>query len=290
MTAPTTAAGPVAATPRRTRPFGRSGPAGVALRWLVFAVAVALWQLATYVAVPEDDKLYFPAPTVIAKRMYELWLTGPVSHLFLTPAATGNILPSLGRMLAGWGIAVVIGVGLGVLLGRSQALLDYVDPLIQFFRAIPSPTLIPVFIVLFKLGLTMRLAVIVFGVLWPILLNSIEGARSVEPLQIDISRVFALSRLQRFRMIVVPSAAPKIFAGLRVSLSLSIILMVISEMVGGTDGIGYTLYTAKDSFELPDMWSAIVLLGILGYSLNSALLWVERHVLAWHRGARRVEQ
>jgi ABC-type nitrate/sulfonate/bicarbonate transport system permease component len=289
MTVTTTTA-PSAATPRRIRPFGRSGPTGLALRWVVFAVAVALWQLATHVAVPEDDKLYFPPPTVIAKRMYELWLTGPASHLFLTPAATGNILPSLGRMLAGWSIAVVIGVGLGVLLGRSQTLLDYVDPLIQFFRALPSPTLIPVFIVLFKLGLTMRLAVIVFGVLWPILLNSIEGARSVEPLQIDISRVFALSRLQRFRLIVVPSAAPKIFAGLRVSLSLSIILMVISEMVGGTNGIGYTLYTAKDSFELPDMWAAIVLLGILGYSLNSVLLWVERHVLAWHRGAQRVEQ
>ncbi|MDN3360116.1 ABC transporter permease [Actinomadura sp. DC4] len=285
-----TTTAPVAAAPRRTRPFGRSGPAGLALRWAVFAVAVAIWQLVTYVGVPEDDKLYFPHPTTIAKRMYDLWLTGPASHLFLTEAATENVLPSIGRMLAGWAIAVVIGVSLGVLLGRSQTLLDYVDPLIQFFRALPSPTLIPVFIVLFKLGLTMRLAVIVFGVLWPILLNSIEGARSVEPLQIDISRVFALSRVERFRLIVVPSAGPKIFAGLRVSLSLSIILMVISEMVGGTNGIGYTLYAAKDSFELPDMWAAIVLLGIIGYSFNAALLAVERRVLAWHRGARRVDQ
>jgi ABC-type nitrate/sulfonate/bicarbonate transport system permease component len=289
MTAPATTV-PTPAARRRSRPFGRSGPTGLALRWLVFAGAIALWQLATYVAVPEDDKLFFPAPTVIARRMYELWLTGPANHLFLTPAATSNIFPSLGRMLAGWGLAVVIGVGAGVLLGRSQRLLDYVDPLIQFFRALPSPTLIPVFIVLFKLGLTMRLAVIVFGVLWPILLNSIEGARSVEPLQMDLARVFALTRSQRFRLIVIPSAGPKIFAGLRVSLSLSIILMVISEMVGGTNGIGYTLYAAKDSFELPDMWSAIVLLGILGYTLNAALLSVERHVLAWHRGARRVEQ
>jgi ABC-type nitrate/sulfonate/bicarbonate transport system permease component len=289
MTAPATTV-PSPATQRRSRPFGRSGPTGLALRWLVFAGAVALWQLATHVAVPEDDKLFFPAPTVIARRMYELWLTGPANHLFLTPAATGNIFPSLGRMLAGWSIAVVVGVSVGVLLGRSQRLLDYVDPLIQFFRALPSPTLIPVFIVLFKLGLTMRLAVIVFGVLWPILLNSIEGARSVEPLQMDLARVFALTRSQRFRLIIMPSAGPKIFAGLRVSLSLAIILMVISEMVGGTNGIGYTLYTAKDSFELPDMWSAIVLLGILGYTLNAALLRVERRVLAWHRGARRVEQ
>jgi ABC-type nitrate/sulfonate/bicarbonate transport system permease component len=282
----------VAVTParRRNRAFGRSGPVGLALRWAVFAVAVVLWQLATYVAVPEDDKLFFPPPTTIARSMYHLWLTGPADHVFLTSAATGNILPSIGRMLGGWGLAVVIGVSVGVLLGRSQTLLDYVDPLIQFFRAIPSPTLIPVFIVLFKLGLTMRLAVIVFGVLWPILLNSIDGSRSVEPLQMEIAQVFGLSRLQRFRMIIMPSAGPKIFAGLRISLSMAIILMVISEMVGGTDGLGYTLYTAKDSFALPEMWSVIVLLGILGYTLNSALLWVERKVLAWHRGARRVEQ
>jgi ABC-type nitrate/sulfonate/bicarbonate transport system permease component len=289
MTAETTTV-PIAPAGRRRRPFGRSGLVSIALRWAVFAVAVTLWQLATYVAVPEDEKLFFPAPTVIARSMYHLWLTGPANHAFLTSAATGNILPSLGRMLGGWGLAVVIGVGLGVLLGRSQRLLDYVDPLIQFFRAIPSPALIPVFIVLFKLGLTMRLAVIVFGVLWPILLNSIDGSRSVEPLQMEIARVFGLTRLQRFRMIIMPSAAPKIFAGLRISLSMAIILMVISEMVGGTNGIGYTLFTTKDSFELPEMWSVIVLLGILGYTLNSTLLFVERHVLAWHRGARRVEQ
>ncbi|HZE34431.1 MAG TPA: ABC transporter permease [Actinoallomurus sp.] len=289
MTAGTTTAS-IPGVRRGARPFGRSGASGIALRWAVFAVAVGLWQLATYVAVPEDDKLFFPAPTVIFSRMYHLWLTGPANHVFLTSAATDNILPSLERMLGGWLLAVVVGVALGVLLGRSRRMLDYVDPLIQFGRAIPSPTLIPVFIVLFKLGTTMRLAVIVFGVIWPILLNAIDGARTVEPLQLETAKVFALTRFQRLRMIIIPSAAPKIFAGLRVSLSMSIILMVISEMIGGTDGIGYTLYTAKDSFELPDMWSAIVLLGIIGYTFNSLLLWVEGRALAWHRGARRVEE
>jgi ABC-type nitrate/sulfonate/bicarbonate transport system permease component len=282
----TTASAPVLR--RSPRPLGRSGASGLALRWLVFAVTLGLWQLATYV-VPEDDKLYFPPPSSIIVRMYHLWLSGPADHLFLTDAATGNIFPSLARMFGGWLIAGVIGVTAGILLGRSRHLIEYVDPLIQLARAIPSPTLIPVFIVIFKLGTTMRIAVIVFGVLWPILLNTIEGARSVEPLQLDIARVFALTRTQRFRLIILPSATPKIFAGLRVSLSMSIILMVISEMVGGTDGIGYTIYAAKDAFEILDMWSAILLLGIIGYTFNSALLRVERHVLAWHRGAQRAE-
>jgi ABC-type nitrate/sulfonate/bicarbonate transport system permease component len=253
------------------------------LRWAVFATAVAAWQLVTLIAVPEDKKVFFPPPSVIAHRMYQLWLSGPADHGFLTPAATADILPSLERMLTGWLLAVVLGVGLGVLLGRLPAVLDYVDPLIQFFRAIPPPALIPVFIVLFKLGPAMRLAVIVCGVIWPILLNSIDGARTVESLRLDVARVFAVTPWQRLRGIILPAAGPKIFAGLRVSLAMSIILMVISEMVGGTDGIGYRLFTAKDSFQLPDMWSVIVLLGLLGYTFNALLIALERHVLAWQR-------
>jgi len=259
------------------------------LRWLVFAGALGLWQLIVRVAVSKDYELYFPPPTTIGKRMYEMWLSGPAEHAFLTNEAMGNVVPSVLRMLGGWGLAAVLGITLGLALGRSQRALDYVDPLIQFFRTIPPPALIPVFIVVFKIGTGMRLAVIVFGVIWPILLNSIEGARSVEPLQLDLARVFKVTPVRRLRRIILPATSPKIFAGLRVSLSLSIILMVISEMVGATDGIGLTLFNAKDSFLLSDMWAVIVLLGVLGYVFNTMLLWVERHVLAWHRGERRVD-
>jgi ABC-type nitrate/sulfonate/bicarbonate transport system permease component len=266
---------------------GRFG--GFLLRWTVFAATVATWQLVASVAVPEDEKVFFPPPSVIAPRMRQLWLSGPPGHGFLTPAATADIVPSVERVLAGWLLAVVLGVGLGLLLGRLPGVLDYVDPPIQFFRAVPPPILIPVFIVLFKLGPTMRLAVIVSGVIWPVLLNTIDGARTVEPLRLDVARVFALTPWQRLHGIILPAAGPKIFAGLRVSLSMSIVLMVISEMVGGTDGIGYRLYIAKDSFQLPDMWSIIVLLGVLGYTFNALLLGFERHVLAWQRGERRVD-
>jgi ABC-type nitrate/sulfonate/bicarbonate transport system permease component len=291
MSAATTrsAAGRVGEGTRNRWRAPRSRLTGVVLRWLVFVVALGLWQLIVSVAVTGEYDLYFPPPSTIARRMYELWLSGPGAHAFLTAEATGNVIPSILRMLAGWGIAAVLGITLGLLLGRSQRALDYVDPLIQFFRTVPPPALIPVFIVVFKIGTGMRLAVIVFGVVWPILLNSIEGARSVEPLRLDLARVFNVRLTRRLTRIILPATAPKIFAGLRVSLSLSIILMVISEMVGATDGIGLTLFNAKDSFLLPDMWAVIVLLGSLGYAFNTALLWVERHFLAWHRGERQVD-
>ena len=258
-----------------------------ALRLAVLAGALLAWQFGTKL-VPEDRKPYFPAPSVIGERMVDLWFSGPVSHAFLTSRATGNIIPSLERMLIGWGLAAVAGIAVGLALGRSQRAQEYVDPLIHYFRAIPPPAAIPLFIILFKLADTMRIAVIVFGVIWPILLNTIDGARSVEPLQLDTARVFGLSAPARLFRIILPAAAPKIFAGLRVSLSLSLILMVVSEMVGSINGIGFMLNEAKSSFELPDLWASIVLLGILGYAFNAVFLWMERHVLAWHRGARGV--
>jgi ABC-type nitrate/sulfonate/bicarbonate transport system permease component len=283
------------ATARRPKPRvsgerrTRSVLVGFALRWLVFGVTVALWQLATYTVVPEDYKLFFPPPTTIAAKLFDTWFSGPVDHAFLTSTAIDDMLPSLGRLLGGWGLAAVAGILIGVLLGRSRHALDYVDPLIQLGRSIPASALIPVFIVLFKFGTTMQVAVIVFGVIWPILLNAIDGARSVDPLQLDIARVFKLTFMERLRLITFPAAAPKIFAGLRISLSLSIILMVTSELIGATNGIGFFLDSERKSFLLPEMWSAIVLLGILGYLLNTVFLRIERHMLAWHRGARRVD-
>jgi len=271
-------------TERRTARRAGSGLAGAALRWSVFLVVVGFWQFATTL-IPEDYVPYFPPPSTIARTLYETWFSGPASHGFLTPTAIDDLLPSLGRLLGGWSLAAVVSIPVGVALGRSRHAIEYVQPLIHFARSIPATTLIPVFVVLFRFSTTMRVSVIVFGVVWPILLNAIEGARQVEPAQLDIARVFKLSRQARLWLIVVPAAAPRIFAGLRISLSLSIILMVTSELVGATDGIGFFLSNAKKGFELPEMWSAIVLLGIVGYVLNTTLLLAERRILGWQYDA-----
>lgn len=256
--------------------------AGVALRWSVLLVVVGLWQLVTTTVVAADYEPYFPPPSTVARTLYETWFSGPVSRAFLTPTAIDHLLPSLGRLLGGWALAAVIGISAGVALGRSKRAIEYVQPVIHFARSIPATTLIPVFIVLFGFSTTMRVSVIIFGVLWPVLLNAMDGARKVEPAYLDIARVFRLSRPVRLLLIIVPAAAPRIFAGLRISLSLSIILMVTSELIGATDGIGFFLSNAKKSFQLPEMWSAIVLLGALGYLLNTALLVFERRILGWY--------
>jgi ABC-type nitrate/sulfonate/bicarbonate transport system permease component len=269
-------------SPARRAPAGLTG---LGVRWAVFAGAVVVWQFAVRL-VPQEKRAFFPPPVTIARRMGELWLTGPADHLFLTSRATGDIGPSLARTLGGWSIAVLAGVPAGLLLGRSQWARDYADPLIHFMRTLPPPALAPIFVILFKLTEQMRIAVIVFGVVWPIVLNAVEGARSVDPTQMETARVFHLGRPARLRWIILPAALPKIFAGLRISISIALILMVISETFGGATGIGYALFSAKDSFQVTDMWAYTVLLGILGYGLNGILLRLEQHLLAPHQGRR----
>jgi ABC-type nitrate/sulfonate/bicarbonate transport system permease component len=218
--------------------------------------------------------------------MYEAWLTGPVSRVFLTDEALETFGPSLGRLFGGWLLACALGISLGIALGRSRMLADYIDPIIEFCRAVPPSALIPLFIVLFKTGTQMQVATIVYGVIWPILINTIEGARYVDRVHTDTARVFGIHGTQRLVRVLLPSAAPKIFAGLRLSLSLAVVLMVVSELVGATDGIGYQLMYTQQTFDMAAMWGAIVVLSILGYTMNTSFLLAEKRILSWHRRAR----
>lgn len=251
--------------------------AGFAQRWVVLAAAILLWQLATAAA----DQPFFPTPWQIAQQGRTLWFTTADDGFGPADTVVDDILPSLGRVLAGWAIASVLGVAAGTALGRTRTGMQYVGPLFAFLRTLPSPALLPVFILLFGLNTSMALALIAFGSIWPILLNTVDGVRTVDPVQTDTARSFRTPRAQWITMVVLPAAGPKIFAGLRLSLSIAIILMVISEMVGVTNGIGYQLTYAKSQYDITIMWAWIVLLGVIGYGLNLALLAVERRALRW---------
>lgn len=265
----------------RTRRFGTWALSRI---WLIAGLGV-VWQLAARAA----DNPYFPPPSEIFPIVRDLWFSGPADHLFLTSKAFDDFKPSLAHIFAGWVAASLAGIVLGVALGRSRAAADYLDPLLQFGRAIPPPTLIPFFIIVFHIADSMYIAVIAFGVIWPVLLNTIDGARTVDAVQLDTAKVFGITGWQRLWQVILPAAAPKIFAGLRVSLALALILLVISELVGSTAGIGDHLVNAQRGFQLPEMWAGIVLLSILGLLFNGVFVLIERRVLAWHRGALRNE-
>jgi ABC-type nitrate/sulfonate/bicarbonate transport system permease component len=270
-----TAADPVASRPRRSglsRLLGRLG-----LRWGLLTVLVAGWELVTR----SRGNPFFPPPSTIARTIDDQWLGGPASHLFLSPFFVDDLLPSLGRMFTGWLLAGVLGITVGVLVGRSARAMDYLAPVLHFLRAIPPPSLLPVVLVLVRSDTAQLVGLIVFGIVWPVLLNAADGAGSVHPTQRETARAFRISRSRWLFRVVLPAAAPKIFAGLRISLSLALILMVIAEYTSATNGIGYQLQIAQAQFDMPTLWALVVLLGILGYGCNAALLAVQRRALGW---------
>jgi ABC-type nitrate/sulfonate/bicarbonate transport system permease component len=251
-------------------------------RLAVLAAAVAAWQLGTEAA---NSPFYLP-PSQIVPDMYHLWFSGPASHLWLTHDATANLLPSIGRMLAGWAIGAVAGIAIGVAIGRLPLLADLTEPVVHFARAVPPPALVPVFLFVFNIGTPMEIAAVIFGVIWPVLLNAIDGARHVHPGHLETARAFRVPPLTRLSRIILPSAAPKILAGLRLSLGLALVLMIVSEFVGSTNGIGNEMLKDQSLFNVPGMWDIVVLLGLLGMIINAAFGLVERRVLAWQPTTR----
>jgi ABC-type nitrate/sulfonate/bicarbonate transport system permease component len=250
-------------------------------RLVVLAAAVWVWQ----VTADGGGNPYYLPPSVVIPAMYRLWFDGPASHLWLTPDATANLLPSLGRMLAGLAIASVIGIGAGIAIGRSTVVSDLAEPAVHFVRAIPPPMLVPVFLYVLGIGTPMEIWAIVFGVVWPVLINAIDGARHVHPGHLETARAFRVPPVQRLTSIILPGAAPKIFAGLRIGVALALVMMIVSEFVGSLNGIGGELVNSQASGEIPVMWAVIVMLGLLGVLLNLLLVLAERQVLAWQQPA-----
>jgi ABC-type nitrate/sulfonate/bicarbonate transport system permease component len=248
-----------------------------AARLAVLAAAVGAWQLTA----DGGGNAYYLPPSVVIPAMYRLWFDGPAGHLWLTPDATANLLPSLGRMLAGLAIACVVGISAGIAIGRSAVVSDLAEPAVHFVRAIPPPMLVPVFLYVLGIGTPMEIWAIVFGVVWPVLINAIDGARHVHPGHLETARAFRVPPAHRLTRIILPAAAPKIFAGLRIGVALALVMMVVSEFVGSLNGIGGEVVTAQASGEIPVMWAVIVMLGLLGVVLNLLLAVAERRVLAW---------
>jgi ABC-type nitrate/sulfonate/bicarbonate transport system permease component len=246
------------------------------MSWAAALVLVGVWQLVTAaVAHP-----YFPTPTMIADTAWHTWFSG-------TDAWNTDILPSIGRLLLGWLLAALIAVPAGLALGRSLTATAYASLVLFLARATPATLLLPIFLLIFGIGPTMEIAIILWGSIWPILLNTIDGARAVDDVQTDTARAFRISRPQWIMSVIVPAAGPRILTGLRMSLGLAMILMVVSEMVGTGSGIGFRLTAAQNQFATVEMWAWIVLISILGYVLNTLLRLAEGRVLAWHIGFTR---
>jgi ABC-type nitrate/sulfonate/bicarbonate transport system permease component len=245
---------------------------------LALEIAVPVLLLATYaVWSARAATYYFPPLGTIRDRFVDLWLFDRVGQ---------DLLPSLRRLGLGYSLCVLLGVGAGVLLGAFRVVQQAVQPFAEFLRAMPAVALIPFGLLVFGTGDAMKVFIIVSGAVWPILLNTVDGVRGVEPGMLEMARSYRIGRWGRIRDIVIPAAAPRVVAGMRTSLSIAIILMVVSEMVASRDGVGYFVLESQRRFAIRDMWTGIIVLGIIGYLANFLFVQVEHRVLRWHRESK----
>jgi sulfonate transport system permease protein len=248
--------------------------ARIALEAWLPIVVVAVWWFAS----AHSTSLFFPPLKKIVERFAEVF--------FHSEGVTTNILPSVTHLVIGYALAIVVGVALGVALALNRWVRDCASPLMHFLRALPAPALLPFAIVAIGLGPSMKISIIAFGAVFPILLNTVDGVRGIDPTVLDTCDSYRLPPLARLRSVILPGALPQIFTGLRVGLQVALLLMVVSEIVASTGGIGYLIIQSQQDFTTPTMWAGILLLGILGYLLNLLFGVVERRALHWYFGAR----
>jgi ABC-type nitrate/sulfonate/bicarbonate transport system permease component len=198
-----------------------------------------------------------------------------------------QILASLKRAMLGYLLAAVVFIPLGIFMGLFDPLRRALEVIIEMLRPIPPPVIIPVAMLFFGLEDEMKIFVIFFSCAWPILLNTLDGVRGIDRVLVQTARTFGLSQLKIIWQIVLPASSPQIMTGLRVSLPITLILVVISEMIGSTDGIGYFILDSQRRFRVAQMYAGMVALAILGYTLNQLFDWLYRRLLPWHVGLRR---
>lgn len=197
-----------------------------------------------------------------------------------------DVLPSVVRLLTGYGLAVLAGIALGVVIGTNRLLRALLEPTLEFLRAIPPPVMVPILILIAGLGNGTKILVIAVGGVWPILLNAVEGVRGVDEVLVDTCRSYRVAGWLRLRTFILRAASPQIMVGARQALSISIIMMVIGELLGTTNGLGYTIIEFQRGFQIPEMWSGVFVLGLLGVTLAAVFRLVERQVLTWYHGVR----
>jgi len=246
-----------------------------------YAVGLPLALIALWWALSHNTtNFYVPTPDELLTAFVDTW----IGERFRI-----DVLPSLARFAVGTGLAIVLGIAAGVWIGSVRTVRSLLEPLLEFFRAIPPPVLVPILILIIGANDRMKVMVIVVGAVWPVLLNTIEGVRSVDSVLLDTARTYGLRGATRLRTVILPSAAPQIAAGVRQSLAIGLILMVISEMFASSSGLGFTIVLFQRSFAIPEMWSGIVLLGLIGVAVSVLFQLCERRILHWYYGQKEVQ-
>jgi ABC-type nitrate/sulfonate/bicarbonate transport system permease component len=244
--------------------------------WFFLLGVLAAWEIAAQAE--WLNPLIVPPVSRIADIFWDLLLSGQIPT---------QVAASMKRAAAGYFLAATVFIPLGVLMGLSERIHRALEVVVEMLRPVPPPVVIPVALLFFGIDDNMKIFVIFFSCAWPILLNTIDGVRGVDWVLRNTARTFRVSPVQTIWRVILPAAAPQILTGLRVSLPITLILVVISEMVGSTDGIGYFILDSQRRFRVAQMYAGMFTLAFLGYALNQIFEFLYRRLLSWHWGMMR---
>ncbi|GAB1646535.1 ABC transporter permease [Krasilnikovia sp. MM14-A1259] len=267
-TPPVTTAPPVPAYPWTHRV--RRGAGAVVSRVAAIAVLAAVWE--AFPRIGLVDATFLPPLSEVLSAWWQLVLSGELID---------HARASLTRSLAGFGLAVVVAIPLGLLIGWYKPVANLLNPVLELFRNTAALALLPVFVLVLGLGETSKIAIIFYACSWPILLNTVSGVRTVDPLLIKSARSLGLGPLRLFQKVILPAAVPTIFTGIRLAGAYSILILIAAEMVGAKAGLGYLINYAQYNFAVPDMYAGIITISVIGLVVNQLLVLTERRFSTW---------
>jgi NitT/TauT family transport system permease protein len=274
---------PADATPDPAATVGASPPAGPSSRLraqrvvsrstrrsIALVAFFAAWEIIPRLDLV--DTTFVPPFSSVVQAWWKLVANGQLLD---------HVQASLQRALLGFGLAVLVGVPLGLLIGWYKNVAEVLNPLLELFRNTAALALLPVFVLILGLGETSKVALVVYACLWPVLLNTISGVRGVDPLLIKAARSMALAPRALFAKVILPAALPTIFTGVRLAGAYSILILVAAEMVGAKAGLGYLINNSQSNFQIPAMYAGILTISAIGLGFNALLLRLERRFTRW---------
>jgi NitT/TauT family transport system permease protein len=265
----TPAAASATVRPGRLRRAVR-GVRTVGTRLVAIGLLAAVWEVLPRLGVL--DATFLPPLSQVLAAWWQLLVSGQLAE---------HLQASLLRSLAGFGLAIAAAIPLGLLIGWYSPVATLLNPLLELFRNTAALALLPVFVLVLGLGETSKIAVIFYACAWPILLNTISGVRSVDPLLVKSARSLGLRPLRLFQKVVLPAAVPTVFTGIRLSGAYSILILIAAEMVGAKAGLGYLINYAQYNFAVPDMYAGIITISAMGLVVNQVLVQIERRFSTW---------
>lgn len=248
---------------RRTAARWGRGLVGIVLLAAVWEAAPRLGIVPPYVV--------FPLSEVLA-AWWDLVASGRI---------WGHLEASLVRSVVGFALAVVTAIPLGAAIAWYTPVREIFTPVLEIFRNTAALAILPVFVLVFGIGETSKVAIVLFACFFPILLSTITGVATVDPQLLRSARVLGLSPVTTFRKVVFPAAVPQIFTGIRMAGAAAILVLIAAEMIGATAGVGFLITYSQNNFLYPQMYAAILTTTALGLAVNSGLVALERRLSRW---------